>query len=317
MSDRETNCQKKPEKISFFSMLGGVFPKFSSSCSHLKKVVTRLNLPFQFFFFFFCFLFFFFFLLFAFSYCRSDYEDFFAFKQQRKQERAASRPKHLVILGGGFGGLEAVSEARSLLLQMPEKVRNSWKITVIERRSHWTGGWAHQYVMTDRHSLEELSPSYDDCRYGAHFVRDEILEVRLDTRQVVCRDKGVITADYLLLALGMQAQATPLVENKLWNICNPEHATKLKEAIEQIKPGDSVKQKGVFFFFSSVWQVLVCITRVPYQCPPAPQEFAFLIDDVLRRRGIRDQVRLAISLPMPNVVPVENPTRVREILKQK
>jgi hypothetical protein len=61
----------------------------------------------------------------------------------------------------------------------------------------------------------------------------------------------------------------------------------------------------------------VCVSRFPYQCPPAPFEFVFLVDDALRKRGIRDEVRVAVSCPMPNVVPVENPTRMRKLLEDR
>jgi sulfide:quinone oxidoreductase len=45
--------------------------------------------------------------------------------------------------------------------------------------------------------------------------------------------------------------------------------------------------------------VLVCVSRLPYQCPPAPFEFVFLIHDMLVQQGVRDRVRLAISVPLP------------------
>jgi NADH dehydrogenase FAD-containing subunit len=169
-----------------------------------------------------------------------DYEEFYRFKLALKAERAACAPKHLVILGAGFGGLEAYAEARRLLSEMPEQRRQSWKVTMIERRERWVGGWATQFIMTKRGTLEELSPLYSSCRYN--ILHDEILEVNLETRRVVCRDHGVISADFLVVALGFQAQATPLVENKMWNICDVSKAEKLGEALDQVKV-------SFFFFF--------------------------------------------------------------------
>jgi len=43
----------------------------------------------------------------------------------------------------------------------------------------------------------------------------------------------------------------------------------------------------------------VTIPSGPYKCPPAPFEYAFVIDHLLRERGIRDKVEISLSSPRP------------------
>jgi sulfide:quinone oxidoreductase len=50
-------------------------------------------------------------------------------------------------------------------------------------------------------------------------------------------------------------------------------------------------------------RIVVLVARTPFSCPSAPYEAAFLIDMVLRRRGIREKSQIAVytpeDLPMP------------------
>jgi hypothetical protein len=41
----------------------------------------------------------------------------------------------------------------------------------------------------------------------------------------------------------------------------------------------------------------VLIARTPFKCPAAPYEAAFLIDEVLRKEGVRERVELGVYTP--------------------
>jgi len=47
------------------------------------------------------------------------------------------------------------------------------------------------------------------------------------------------------------------------------------------------------------------VAGLPYKCPPAPLEFTFLLDDYLRRRGLRDRTVIQYLSPLPRVFPIE------------
>tara|TARA_B100002003_G_scaffold195091_1_gene184853 strand:+ start:7223 stop:7387 length:165 start_codon:yes stop_codon:yes gene_type:complete len=44
-------------------------------------------------------------------------------------------------------------------------------------------------------------------------------------------------------------------------------------------------------------KIVFLISRMPYRCPAAPFEAAFLIDSMLRDKGTRDQVDMGIHAP--------------------
>jgi sulfide:quinone oxidoreductase len=45
----------------------------------------------------------------------------------------------------------------------------------------------------------------------------------------------------------------------------------------------------------------------PYNCPPAPYETAFLLDEYLRGRGVRYAIELVVSTPLPMTLPAAGP----------
>jgi len=44
--------------------------------------------------------------------------------------------------------------------------------------------------------------------------------------------------------------------------------------------------------------IVIGVAGIPYKCPPAPVEFAFLLDDYLRARGIRNQTEIKLLSPL-------------------
>jgi sulfide:quinone oxidoreductase len=57
--------------------------------------------------------------------------------------------------------------------------------------------------------------------------------------------------------------------------------------------------------------VLIAILGAPFKCPPAPFEATLIVDELLRQRGIRDRVRVAIATPQPMTLPVAGPDASR------
>jgi sulfide:quinone oxidoreductase len=51
----------------------------------------------------------------------------------------------------------------------------------------------------------------------------------------------------------------------------------------------------------------VLVARTPFSCPSAPYEAAFLIDSLLRERGVRDQTELALYTPEDQPMLVAGP----------
>jgi sulfide:quinone oxidoreductase len=51
----------------------------------------------------------------------------------------------------------------------------------------------------------------------------------------------------------------------------------------------------------------VAVTALPFKCPAAPYEAALLIDDLLRRRGIRERSDITVVTPESQPMPVAGP----------
>ena len=54
-------------------------------------------------------------------------------------------------------------------------------------------------------------------------------------------------------------------------------------------------------------RVAVVVSRLPYKCPAAPYETAFLAEALLRRRGVRDRTSIDIYTPEPFPMPTAGP----------
>ncbi|HYE31909.1 MAG TPA: NAD(P)/FAD-dependent oxidoreductase [Methylomirabilota bacterium] len=101
---------------------------------------------------------------------------------------------HIVVLGGGFGGL-AFCQALC---------RNSARVTVVDRQNHHLFQPLLYQVATAGLSAPEIAQPIRAIVSDHPNVTvrlDEVLDIRLATREVVCRD-GTLSYDYLVIGLG-------------------------------------------------------------------------------------------------------------------
>jgi sulfide:quinone oxidoreductase len=76
-----------------------------------------------------------------------------------------------------------------------------------------------------------------------------------------------------------------------YNFFDLEGTTKLWSALQRFEGG----------------RVAVLVSAMPFKCPAAPYEAAMLIEDVLRRRGIRDRCQVRVFTPEPQPMLVAGP----------
>jgi sulfide:quinone oxidoreductase len=58
--------------------------------------------------------------------------------------------------------------------------------------------------------------------------------------------------------------------------------------------------------------IVIGVAGIPYKCPPAPVEFAFLLEDYLRARGIRDQAEIKLLSPLNRAFTIEATSKLVE-----
>jgi sulfide:quinone oxidoreductase len=95
----------------------------------------------------------------------------------------------------------------------------------------------------------------------------------------VTTDAGVHEADYLVIALGAEYDlaATPGLAEVDSEFYSVDGARKLAAVIPEFAAG----------------RALIGVCGAPFKCPPAPSECALLLDDELRRRGVREACEIA------------------------
>lgn len=190
---------------------------------------------------------------------------------------------HVVILGGGFGGLAAANELRT---EHPEI-----DVTLIDRRDHFYMGFAKLW------DLGGIRPLADGTRSltrltgrGVTFVQTDINAVDAAARRVETA-AGTFEADALLVALGTGK--------------SPKHLGFLAgPGAHDLYDGAALPAMHADLDDLAEGRVVVSILGGPFQCPPAPFEAALLVDESLRRRGVRDAVDVVISTPQPMTLPV-------------
>jgi sulfide:quinone oxidoreductase len=64
--------------------------------------------------------------------------------------------------------------------------------------------------------------------------------------------------------------------------------------------------------------IVIGVAGIPYKCPPAPVEFAFLLDDYLRSRHIRDRCEIKLLSPLNRAFTIEATSKlVQPILAER
>lgn len=188
----------------------------------------------------------------------------------------------ILILGAGFGGLELATE-------LSGKLGDRHEVKVIDRGEGFVFGYSKLDLMFRGKSLEEVRLSYADfVKPGVTLLRETVTAIDPAAKRV-STDAGLHEADYLVIALGADYDlaATPglaEVDSEFYSVAG---ARKLAEAIPTFAAG----------------RALIGVCGAPFKCPPAPSECALLLDDELRRRGVRDACEIAFVIPFGAPVP--------------
>jgi len=206
--------------------------------------------------------------------------------------------KQILILGAGFGGLEAATSLR-------EKLDNSVKITLIDKNNFFMIGFTKFDVMFGRRSVEEIKSYYKNIAMdGIKFVRDTI-EVIDPLNKIIKTSTSDFTYDFLIVTLGadLAPEATPGFIEDGYEFYSLPGAQRLFSVIDDFRSGT----------------ILVSIFSKPYKCPPAPYEAAFLLHDFFTNKGIRNRIDIKMLIPAPTPLPIarEVSAEIEKLLEAK
>jgi len=202
---------------------------------------------------------------------------------------------HVVILGGGFGGLSSANELRNTLSS------SQVKITVIDKKDWFMVGFAKLWIINGTRTFENSIGSLNELsKKEINFIKEEILEINFQNKNIKTKSQN-ITFDFLIISTGvvLAPQKIPgLVENG-FNLYDHDQLLKIRDKLESIESG----------------KIAISIMGMPYKCPPAPFEASLLIDSMLRKRGVRDSVQIDFYSPAPITLPAAGPEVSKKILE--
>lgn len=189
----------------------------------------------------------------------------------------------VVILGGGVGGLVAANTLR-------RRLDKKHRIVLVDRVGQHVHTPSFLWVMLGSREPAQITRDLGRLeRKGIEVVREEIREID-PARRLVRTERRQISGDYLIIALGAEGrpEAVPGLAEGGHNLYDLDGVLGLRQALASFREG----------------RVAVTVASLPFKCPGAPYEAAMLIEAFLRRRGVRERVRVDIYTPEPLPMPV-------------
>lgn len=188
-----------------------------------------------------------------------------------------------VVLGGGFGGMAAAHRLR-------QRLGDRAAITVVDRRRSFMMGLRILSVLAGKADRASGTRSLDRlAQKGFRYLRDEVTGIDVG-RRIVTTTTSALPYDALVVALGaeLRPDLVPGYDPAASSLYDPEQVEAIARRVASLERG----------------RIGIGILGLPYKCPPAPYEAAFLIDDLLKVRGVRDQVELEVFTPQASSLPV-------------
>jgi len=203
----------------------------------------------------------------------------------------------VVVLGGGVGGTIV---ANLVAKQAQARAR----VTVVDASGIHVYQPGFLYVAVGQENPATL------LRPERQLLRDDVALVTVRAKRVdqaahmVLLDSGrTLRYDHLVLATGSRTvmQEVPGAVDA-HDFYTMEGAQRLFKALQTFRQGT----------------IVIGVAGIPYKCPPAPVEFAFLLDDYLRSRGIREQAHIKLLSPLNRAFTIEATSKlVQPILAER
>ena len=196
----------------------------------------------------------------------------------------------ILILGGGVGG---TLTANLLIKKLRRQVKAGVvTITVVDQTGQHTYQPGFMYIAMGGERADKLQrPERGllDPRVG--LVVGEVEKVDEPSQTVHLTDGERLGYDYLVLATGSRIVPEEIEHfgEEAHHFYTAEAALELRKALDAFTGGT----------------IVIGIAGMPYKCPPAPLEVAFLIESELRERGLREASELHFCSPIGRAFTIE------------
>jgi sulfide:quinone oxidoreductase len=206
--------------------------------------------------------------------------------------------KTVLILGGGTGGLVAAHRLRRMLGEEN-------RVVLVDRSPLYTFAPSFTWVMTGkRESLRVTRDLRTLSRKKIEFIVGEVERIDPEAKRVTAAGEH-LAYDFLVLALGAEYSSDEIPGlGQSWTFYHLEGAEGLNERLATFKAG----------------RVAIVVSSLPYRCPPALYEGAFLLDDHFRRRNVRGDIEIEICTPEARPFQAAGPPisrRIEQLLSER
>jgi sulfide:quinone oxidoreductase len=196
----------------------------------------------------------------------------------------------ILILGGGVGG---TLTANLLVKKLRRRVKaGGVTITVVDQTGRHTYQPGFMYIAMGGERAEKLErPERSLLDPRVTLVVAEIEEVDESTRTVHLTDGQRLGYDHLVIATGSRLvpEAIEHFDAEAYHFYTADAAARLRTALDAFAGG----------------RIVIGVAGMPYKCPPAPLEVAFLIEAELRERGLRERTDLHYCSPIGRAFTIE------------
>ncbi|OWP55951.1 MAG: N-acyl homoserine lactone synthase [Thermoplasmatales archaeon B_DKE] len=210
-----------------------------------------------------------------------------------------TNPKRALILGDGAAGTILSNKLR--LLTNKEEL----EIVVIgNSRQHYFKPDGIQIPFSLKPYRKSVKNPAFLFNSGINYIRDEVIRIDIAQRFVTVKSGKSYDYDYLIIATGNRftPEDVPGYEGEAKHFYDLQPTLALKEDLARFNGGD----------------IVVGQSSIPIQCPPAPYEFTFLLDQYLRERGIRDKTNIHYIYPLNRVFTMSTVAKfIDELFEEK
>lgn len=183
-----------------------------------------------------------------------------------------------LILGAGLGGVAAAEYLRKWLPR-------DHGVIAVDRVERHVFPPSLLWLMVGRRKPDDFTRPLDRlARHGVEFRRGDVTRIQPETRTVELNGRA-LTADALVIALGADyaPELVPGLADGGMCIYTMEGASRIHNVLAEFEGGR-----------------IAVLTAAPlYKCPAAPYETALLVDDFLRKRGVREKTEIAFFAAEP------------------
>jgi sulfide:quinone oxidoreductase len=192
----------------------------------------------------------------------------------------------VVVIGGGIGGVVAARRLRRLLA--PDD-----RVVLIERQPILSFAPSLLWVMAGTRRPAQIRRDLRRLRRRGIEVLEATVEAIEPATRTVRTTAGDVGYDRLVVALGAELA--------------PDLLPGFSDAAHDIYTVDGAESAGTALRELDEGRVVIAVASLPYKCPAAPWEAAFLTDTLLRSHGVRDGCTVDVYTPEPQPMPVAGP----------